>query len=511
MSDDQSEAASDIDDQVNELRKKRGIIKGKLTLFSKYLHSFSDSKLSDRQLLELSLRLESAKCLLNDFNKSQDALEELYLDDEEGNTKLLEAREQFENFYYSSMSLADILLGKRVTMNDGTHDVAKCHSQSAIKLPTISLPSFDGSYDNWLEYRDTFLSMIHSSNNLDNIQKFHYLRSAFTGNALQVIKSLEFSSGNYIIAWDLLENRYNNTKLLVHNYVKALFSMHSITKESPSLIRKLIDSVLKNIRALKYLGEPTESWDTLIIHIIISKLDPATEKEWEQFKMNNIHSVDKLQLIDLIEFLRNKSDMLETIKANNNNPSSSSSKSSHDHFRKSPQKTVSLISTKSNKFSKRTRICNMCNNNHALYSCSQFLALSAKDKLDFVVGKNLCRNCLRAGHSDSECYFGPCRQCNKKHNSLLQSECSKDSASISVLTKTSDQIEANHSTVLHTAHVTPVFQGDESTRFVNNNNTHALQTVLLSTAVIEVLGGDNKYHKARALLDSGSQHCIITK
>ena len=65
---------------------------------------------------------------------------------------------------------------------------------------------------------------------------------------------------NYTHAWELLENRYHNNRLLIHNHVKSLFAAQSINKESPSLIRDLIDVTLRNLRALKTLEEPTDTW-----------------------------------------------------------------------------------------------------------------------------------------------------------------------------------------------------------------------------------------------------------
>lgn len=73
-------------------------------------------------------------------------------------------------------------------------DVEVCYQTSIIKLPTISLPSFDGSFEQWLEFT------IHNSKAIDDIQKFHYLRSALTGSVRQIIKSLQFTAENYTIA-----------------------------------------------------------------------------------------------------------------------------------------------------------------------------------------------------------------------------------------------------------------------------------------------------------------------
>lgn len=42
-----------------------------------------------------------------------------------------------------------------------------------VKFPTIQLPKFSGSYDNWMETHETFLSFIHKYADIDNINKFH--------------------------------------------------------------------------------------------------------------------------------------------------------------------------------------------------------------------------------------------------------------------------------------------------------------------------------------------------
>lgn len=500
-----SEEGDNKDDEIRDLNRKRGTVKGRLTFFQNYVTTLTalKKKLNRKQSIELTLRKDHAVSFFSEFNDIQDQIEQLTTDDDLPTQ--LEIRQKFEDTYYTAISDADLLLGKEVA--SGKNKPEK-DTSSLIKLPTISLPTFDGSYDNWLEFRDTFQSMIHSSEKLDNIQKFHYLRSALTGNALQVIKSIEFSADSYETAWDLLENRYNNIKLLVHNHVKSLFSMQSISKETPSHLRKMIDAVLKNLRALKSLGQPTDSWDTLIIHIILTKLDPLTEKEWEQFKINSSHSKDCRDLQDLIDFLKDRADMLEMIKANSSASSSSVPKMSHEVPKKQFQKSHSFVSTKKSKEVTRTKPCYMCNGNHSLYTCSAFLALNDKDKLDFVDNKLLCRNCLRFGHVADTCYFGPCRQCNLKHNSILHNECSKSSASVSVpLQAPNGPTDTNTSTVLHTLTQESQIQTNEVTSLVS---AHRLGTSLLSTALVDVLGSDNKYYRARVLLDSGSEHCLIT-
>lgn len=521
--------ATDSNDRA--LIRKRGNIKTRVTMFNRYLITYPD-KPSPKQINELKLRKATFTELYHDFNNIQSMIEESALLEVDMVRQAIE-RETFENDYYNALSEADTLIDlfvASITSNQASNHV-KSEFQFSAKLPTISLPTFEGRFENWMEFRDTYVSMIHNSDKLEDIQKFHYLRSALKGEALQIIKSINFSSDNYKIAWSLLENRFNKNKLLTHSYVKALFSLNFIQKESSSDIRKLIDTVLQNLRSLESLGEPTKFWDTLIIYLIVSKLDPITAKEWEQFKMHPNSKEDSIKLDNLIDFLNDKSDMLDMIKAKQPSsfiPRNLSQNSSINNRYSNPnqQRVQSFVSTQSQKQSSkpfnRLRSCVMCNDNHSLYSCSKFLALSHNDKLKFVINKNLCQNCLRVGHTVDTCYFGPCRQCNKKHNSLLHGECNKDSASLSILTQSSSEEFAeipNESTALqlqvnslnHPYQLNSLYSNDISINHTSLKPIHALESVLLSTAIVDILGSDDRYYKARALLDSGSQHCLITK
>ena len=71
------------------------------------------------------------------------------------------------------------------------HSNIKC-----VKPPTIQLPKFSECYTNWLEFRDTFESLIHCNDEINNINKFHYLRSSLEGSAAVVVDAIQFSTTN---------------------------------------------------------------------------------------------------------------------------------------------------------------------------------------------------------------------------------------------------------------------------------------------------------------------------
>ncbi|GLV41810.1 hypothetical protein CBL_02995 [Carabus blaptoides fortunei] len=62
----------------------------------------------------------------------------------------------------------------------------------------------------------------------------------------------------------------------------AICNIEPVGKESASKIRKLVDTVSKNLRALDQLEQPTSQWNTLLVYIISTKLDAATAREWEE-------------------------------------------------------------------------------------------------------------------------------------------------------------------------------------------------------------------------------------
>lgn len=144
----------------------------------------------------------------------------------------------------------------------------------SLKLPRVSLPTFSGKYEEWISYRNMFHSMTKQNTILSDVQKIRYLLSSFKGEAFDVISSLEASAENYREAWQMLKDRYDNLSLIVGKHVKALFELLVMNRDNHATLRKLLDTILKHIRALKALKKPTDHWDDLMIHLVTSKLDP---------------------------------------------------------------------------------------------------------------------------------------------------------------------------------------------------------------------------------------------
>ncbi|XP_045450168.1 uncharacterized protein LOC123658922 [Melitaea cinxia] len=459
---------------LKEFLKKRSTIKGRLTKFREYitvLNQIKPADLTGAQVKEISLRLTKFQELFTSFDELQDQIELLSTDQDEQ----IRERDFIESQFYSLISTAQEIIDSISQSRDraegsvNSKPSGTCsHALNTIKLPTIKLPNFDGNYLKWLEFRDTFDSLINSNDTIPTINKFHYLRSALEGSATVVIKSIEFTSANYRVAWDLLCERYNNKNILINNHLKALFNIEPITRESYKALRYLIDQVSKNLRALGTLGLPTEQWDVLVIFMMSSKLDINTNRKWEEYKGN---LSDLPTLLEFKTFLRNRADVLETTQGTR------SDKHTHDYKSnyKSQQFSKSLVAANT-EVSKRI-VCSICKKDHRVYLCPVFLEMSLEDRQSEVNKLKLCSNCLREGHNAHRCRLkGCCRSCKGKHNSLLHKEIAE---------------------VLKAAPVSLAIA--------------SAKEVLLCTALVDIVNPqNNSCQRARILLDTGSQSCFIT-
>nr|CAH7749572.1 unnamed protein product [Callosobruchus chinensis] len=126
-----------------------------------------------------------------------------------------------------------------------------------------------------------------------------------------------------------------------------------------------------------------------------------------------------------------------------------------------------------------------------------------------------CTNCLRRGHSKSDCRSQGCKKCNGRHNTLLHDDNLRNPPATSGVARSGCQNGSNSQ-----------IQGSDSDDSIvhGNNDDNSVQSaglavnhcrnlepqILLSTANILIKDGSNRWHECRALLDSGSQPNFIT-
>lgn len=91
--------------------------------------------------------------------------------------------------------------------------------QRRLKLPEASLPKFDGRYENWLSFKNTFIAMINAQTDLSDVEKLQYLKSSLTGDAANKLKILSIEGSNYAKAWELLKRAYEVKRILISRHL----------------------------------------------------------------------------------------------------------------------------------------------------------------------------------------------------------------------------------------------------------------------------------------------------
>lgn len=71
----------------------------------------------------------------------------------------------------------------------------------------------------------------------------------------------------------------------MHKQLKSIFILVEMKADTLSSYRALVDTITNNLKCLENIQLDTSSWDPLIIFFGSSKLDLATIRDWEQYKI----------------------------------------------------------------------------------------------------------------------------------------------------------------------------------------------------------------------------------
>ncbi|XP_076660689.1 uncharacterized protein LOC143364062 [Halictus rubicundus] len=419
---------------------ERGTVKAALTRF----RTFLSKSASTTSVGSLKKRLEANIGLHDTFNRVQTRIEILVAGTDAEQLHATE-RDDFETAYFDLVDQVETFIA-RSTPN---------HSRATTVSP-ISAQATDS-----------------------NIQRFHYLNSSLKGVAARVIQALGVSETNYKQAWELLKSRYEDSTSLKRHHVNSLLDLKSVQKQSEVTLREFIDDATNHRVALMSLGEPIETWDTTLVPLLSRKLDQVSMREWEK----RIISQSKMPSFSQFSaFIEERSKYLANIAVNL--PVAAPRVDQRPRVPSNTPRYNYLASHVIN-----TAGCPVCKASHAIYHCERFKNSNLSQKTKIVQEARLCFNCLVSGHQVRACTRSHCKQCGRKHHSLLHNPDSKPVEESYAITADSDSREP------------PV---------VVANVANTIGHTVLSTAIVQVKDKKGQAHECRVLLDSGSQANFIT-
>lgn len=353
-----------------------------------------------------------------------------------------------------------------------------------VHLPAIHLPLFSGEYELWPSFKDLFSSLVHNCTTLSDVEKLHYLKTSVAGEAATLLKHIPVTSANYIQAWGTLNHRYGNKRLIVNALLKRLFAQKKCTSQAANQLKSLLDTTNEVIQSLQNLEVSTDTWDPVIIFLVAQKLDPESQKEWEQ-KSYSENSQDLSTWRDLRKFLEAKFRTLELV-----NPPTTT--------KLAKERVLHVTATQGPK----QRSCALCTDAHTLCHCNVFTKMSPNERREHVKTNKLCFNCLGVGHSVFRCRLPTsCRVCKRRHHTLLHlPNYGEASASHVVANQPMSSNQAN------------VEEREVQAMVASHYHAGQKQTISLLATAIVILKNERGHTIAlKALIDSGSQACFISE
>jgi hypothetical protein len=164
-------------------------------------------------------------------------------------------RKQFEDQHFDVKAKFNEILHPVVdqpqsSLSAHSNTFPKSHASTHIKLPTITLATFEGDTCNWLHSRDTFEALIVNNTTLSSVQMFHYFITSLKNEAKALINNQQITNGNFLVVCQLVTQRYNNKRLIAMTHTKQLCQMPPVKRGESSSLRQLTNQSHKGFTSI---------------------------------------------------------------------------------------------------------------------------------------------------------------------------------------------------------------------------------------------------------------------
>ncbi|KAM9709232.1 uncharacterized protein ACNS7B_023621 [Menidia menidia] len=334
-------------------------------------------------------------------------------------------------------------------VNDATLVQAFKESLMMTRLPAPEPSVFSGDPLKFTEWRTSFKALIETTCT-SSAHRLFYLRKYISGDALSVLEGTFYRSDEeaYTQAWDALNKRYGHPFIVQRAYRGKLSSWPKIGPKEPLKLREFSDflvsckNAMPHISGLKVLDDCEENqkllqklpdWATARWNRLVTKeLDDGKQyPSFEAFSnflaeeariacnpVSSLHALKKTDEKPATEVKRIKARTLVTTtkvaqgKGHTAKDSGESAGSTVNSFAAQTMKQIKCI---------------CCQENHFIYKCERFAALTLEEKKAFVKNNNMCFACLRVGHVAKDCRKrATCNVCRKSHPTPLHDEPARE-------------------------------------------------------------------------------------
>ena len=253
--------------------------------------------------------------------------------------------------------------------------------KTQVKLPKLELKKFDGDHSKWISFWDTFEASVHKNESLSAIDKFNYLISRLERSAAEAISGLTLTASNYDEAIEILKGRFGNKQQIINRHMAILLNLDTVTSHlNMRSLRKLHDTVESNVRSLKSLGAPRETYGGLLPSILMTKLPQEFRLVITREMGNDDWLLDQLLAIFKRELEARERAGAPPVNGNQSLPPKPPNKNKRD-----PGTTFSLFNGNAN-----GPTCTYCKGKHPSKDCKTVIDVLARKDLLKKYGRCFC-------------------------------------------------------------------------------------------------------------------------
>ncbi|XP_062534569.1 uncharacterized protein LOC134203728 [Armigeres subalbatus] len=399
-------------EDVKLLIQKRGQVKAKVTRIFNFLVTAENE---DRRLSLPLLRVhsKSLQVIYQEYNDIHDAI--VAVVEEENVTSQEEKYIEFKTLYNETLIKIETMIeafeketratlpvpmpATSASVNQSSNQPVIIQAQS-FRTP---LPTFDGRYESWPRFKSMFQDIMQRSNDSDAVKLYH-LENSLKCDAEGVIDLETIQNNNYARAWDILEERFGNQRLIIESHILALLNMKKVSRKSSKDLRNLIDECTRHVDNLQKLNQRLTGVSQLFVVTLLTRaLDDQTHELWEA----SINQTELPEYEQMVEFLKQRCVILERCE-----PTILATKTSNfeaSNFKSGPSRS-SHAATATSEYA-----CDFCSGKHQNFKCPTFQKMTVEQRQDKLKEIHLCFNCLRKGHRSATCPSDKsCGKCSKK-------------------------------------------------------------------------------------------------
>lgn len=223
---------------------------------------------------DLSIRRDS---LCSHYDRFMDAHERVLMALNDAPLDQLQVLNRCEKRFMEAKGRLDTVLDAE----DRRHNFVEPATPSApsavqyVASEKVDVGTFSGNFGDWPQFHDVFVANVHRTQMSDS-QKVQVLRKACTEEALKIIGRWTLIGENYADIWRELCVFYEDSHRTKQTYVREMFALPVMRQENHEELRGIIGTIRGSLRQLRGMGVPTDGWDEIVIHLVLTKLPART-------------------------------------------------------------------------------------------------------------------------------------------------------------------------------------------------------------------------------------------